>query len=236
MSSDDIEDLVSRRRPALPASVQLTGPTIERNYEICLQKSGRADIEPRSSAPKSLRKRSRWPALKSRRSQRGSRLQGVVLARSTCRDHGELRPSARLRSECRHGETLQMLRCAPKPARRHKEVACATIGAVLPGDFKIKKSKLALRRVHGHALLRPANSASAKSTTASDSSGRRADRQTQRVRQARRLQDRDQAHATAATRLRYGSRPRFHAVTGAPLVMPAMDPVPATCEIASSPS
>ena len=67
---------------------------------------------------------------------------GVVVAEVlTCRDHENSDHLHVCEVNAGTGETLQIV-CGAPNVRAGIKVACATIGAVLPGDFKIKKSKL----------------------------------------------------------------------------------------------
>ena len=101
---------------------------------------------------------------------------GVVVAEVlTCRDHENSDHLHVCEVNAGTGETLQIV-CGAPNVRAGIKVACATIGAVLPGDFKIKKSKLRGVRVHGHALLRPRTRHQRRAQRHLDSSGRRADR------------------------------------------------------------
>lgn len=67
---------------------------------------------------------------------------GVVVAEVlTCRDHENSDHLHVCEVNAGTGETLQIV-CGAPNVRAGIKVACATIGAVLPGDFRIKKSKL----------------------------------------------------------------------------------------------
>ena len=63
---------------------------------------------------------------------------GEVLS---CRDHENSDHLHVCEVNAGTGETLQIV-CGAPNVRAGIKVACATIGAVLPGDFRIKKSKL----------------------------------------------------------------------------------------------
>ena len=67
---------------------------------------------------------------------------GVVVAKVlTCRDHENSDHLHVCEVDAGTGEVLQIV-CGAPNVRAGIKVACATIGAVLPGDFRIKKSKL----------------------------------------------------------------------------------------------
>lgn len=67
---------------------------------------------------------------------------GVVVAEVlTCRDHENSDHLHVCEVNAGTGEVLQIV-CGAPNVKAGIKVACATIGAVLPGDFKIKKSKL----------------------------------------------------------------------------------------------
>ena len=67
---------------------------------------------------------------------------GVVVAEVlTCRDHENSDHLHVCEVNAGTGETLQIV-CGAPNVKAGIKVACATIGAVLPGDFRIKKSKL----------------------------------------------------------------------------------------------
>ena len=67
---------------------------------------------------------------------------GVVVGEVlSCRDHENSDHLHVCEVNAGTGETLQIV-CGAPNVRAGIKVACATIGAVLPGDFRIKKSKL----------------------------------------------------------------------------------------------
>ena len=157
---------------------------------------------------------------------------GVVVAEVlTCRDHENSDHLHVCEVNAGTGETLQIV-CGAPNVRAGIKVACATIGAVLPGDFKIKKSKL--RGVVSMGML-----CSARELGISEEHNgiwilpEDAPIGTD-IREYARLDDSkieikltpNRGDALSVT----GVARDLHAVTGAPLVMPAMDPVPATCE------
>ena len=157
---------------------------------------------------------------------------GVVVAEVlACRDHENSDHLHVCEVNAGTGETLQIV-CGAPNVRAGIKVACATIGAVLPGDFKIKKSKL--RGVVSMGML-----CSARELGISEEHNgiwilpEDAPIGTD-IREYARLDDSkieikltpNRGDALSVT----GVARDLHAVTGAPLVMPAMDPVPATCE------
>ena len=161
---------------------------------------------------------------------------GVVVAEVlTCRDHENSDHLHVCEVNAGTGETLQIV-CGAPNVRAGIKVACATIGAVLPGDFKIKKSKLrgvvsmgmlcsvrelGISEEHNGIWILPEDA-----PIGTD------------IREYARLDDSkieikltpNRGDALSVT----GVARDLHAVTGAPLVMPAMDPVPATCECVKS--
>lgn len=157
---------------------------------------------------------------------------GVVVAEVlTCRDHENSDHLHVCEVNAGTGETLQIV-CGAPNVRAGIKVACAVIGAELPGDFKIKKSKL--RGVVSMGML-----CSARELGISEDHngiwilpddapiG-------QSIREYAKLDDAkieikltpNRGDALSVT----GVARDLHAVTGAPFTMPAMDPVAPTCE------
>lgn len=157
---------------------------------------------------------------------------GVVVAEVlTCRDHENSDHLHVCEVNAGTGETLQIV-CGAPNVRAGIKVACATIGAVLPGDFRIKKSKLrgvvsmgmlcstrelGINEDHNGIWILPNDA-----TVGMD------------IREYAHLDDaRIELKLTPnrgdALSL-VGVARDVHAITGAPLALPAMDPVPATCE------
>lgn len=128
-----------------------------------------------------------------------------------------------------NGEILQIV-CGAPNVRAGLKVACAKIGAVLP-EFKIKKAKM--RGVESFGMLCSARELG----VSSDHTGiweLPADAPVgEDVRKVLHLDDsrfETNSPPTAATRSRWWvSRATWHAVTGAPLTIPAMPAVEATC-------
>lgn len=157
---------------------------------------------------------------------------GVVVAEVlTCRDHENSDHLHVCEVNAGTGETLQIV-CGAPNVRAGIKVACATIGAVLPGDFRIKKSKL--RGVVSMGMLCSTRELGINEDhdgiwILPDDAPVGTD-----IREYAHLDDArieikltpNRGDALSVT----GIARDVHAVTGAPLALPAMDPVPATCE------
>lgn len=156
---------------------------------------------------------------------------GVVVGEVlTCRDHENSDHLHVCEVNAGTGETLQIV-CGAPNVRAGIKVACATVGAVLPGDFRIKKSKL--RGVVSMGML-----CSQRELGISENHDGiwilphdapvGAD-----IREYARLDDArielkltpNRGDALSVV----GVARDVHAITGAPLTLPAMTPVPATC-------
>ena len=156
---------------------------------------------------------------------------GVVVAEVlTCRDHENSDHLHVCEVNAGTGETLQIV-CGAPNVRAGIKVACATIGAVLPGDFRIKKSKL--RGVVSMGMLCSTRELGINEDhngiwILPDDAPIGVD-----IRQYARLDDAkielkltpNRGDALSVV----GVARDVHAITGAPLTLPAMDPVPATC-------
>ena len=157
---------------------------------------------------------------------------GVVVAEVlTCRDHENSDHLHVCEVNAGTGETLQIV-CGAPNVRAGIKVVCATIGAVLPGDFKIKKSKL--RGVASFGMLCSARELG----IGEDHSGiwilpddapvgmsiRDYAKLDESVIDIKLTPNRGDALSVL------GVARDLHAVTGANFHIPAMDPVPATCD------
>lgn len=157
---------------------------------------------------------------------------GVVVAEVlTCRDHENSDHLHVCEVNAGTGETLQIV-CGAPNVRAGVKVVCATIGALLPGDFKIKKSKL--RGVASFGMLCSARELG----IGEDHSGiwilpddapvgmsiREYAKLDEAVIDIKLTPNRGDALSIL------GVARDLHAVTGAPFKVPAMDAVPATCE------
>ena len=157
---------------------------------------------------------------------------GVVVAEVlTCRDHENSDHLHVCEVNAGTGEVLQIV-CGAPNVRAGIKVPCATIGAVLPGDFKIKKSKL--RGVVSMGMLCSARELG----TSEDHNGIWILPDDAPVG----MSIREYAHLDDA-RIEIKLTPNrgdalsvvgvardLHAVTGAPLTLPTMDAVAPTCE------
>ncbi len=157
---------------------------------------------------------------------------GVVVAEVlSCRDHENSDHLHVCEVNAGTGETLQIV-CGAPNVRAGIKVACATIGAELPGDFRIKKSKL--RGVVSMGMLCSTRELGINEShdgiwILPDDAPVGVD-----IREYARLDDArieikltpNRGDALSVV----GVARDVHAVTGAPLELPAMDPVPATCE------
>ena len=152
---------------------------------------------------------------------------GEVLS---CRDHENSDHLHVCEVNAGTGETLQIV-CGAPNVRAGIKVACATIGAVLPGDFRIKKSKL--RGVVSMGMLCSTRELGINEDhngiwILPDDAPVGVD-----IRQYARLDDAkielkltpNRGDALSVV----GVARDVHAITGAPLTLPAMDPVAATC-------
>lgn len=157
----------------------------------------------------------------------------VVAEVLTCRDHENSDHLHVCEVNAGTDETLQIV-CGAPNVRAGIKVACAMIGAVLPGDFRIKKSKL--RGVVSMGMLCSTrelgiNDAHDGIWILPDDAPIGTD-----IREYAHLDDaRIELKLTPnrgdALSL-VGVARDVHAITGAPLVLPAMDPVAPTCECA----
>ena len=130
------------------------------------------------------------------------------------------------------GETLQIV-CGAPNVRAGIKVACATIGAVLPGDFR-SEVEASRRRLDGDALLDARTRHQRRSRRHLDSSGRRSRRRRHsRVREARRCAYRNQADAQPRRRASLvGVARDLHARDGrAPLPPETVKVEPTTDEV-----
>lgn len=157
---------------------------------------------------------------------------GVVVAEVlTCRDHENSDHLHVCEVNAGTGETLQIV-CGAPNVRAGIKVACATIGAVLPGDFRIKKSKL--RGVVSMGMLCSTRELGINENhdgiwILPDDAPIGTD-----IREYARLDDAkielkltpNRGDALSVV----GVARDVHAITGAPLILPSMAPVPATCE------
>lgn len=157
---------------------------------------------------------------------------GVVVGEVlTCRDHENSDHLHVCEVNAGTGETLQIV-CGAPNVRAGIKVACATIGAVLPGDFRIKKSKL--RGVVSMGMLCSQRELGISENhdgiwILPDDAPIGAD-----IREYARLDDArielkltpNRGDALSVV----GVARDVHAITGAPLTLPAMTPVPATCK------
>ena len=156
---------------------------------------------------------------------------GVVVGEVlSCRDHENSDHLHVCEVNAGTGETLQIV-CGAPNVRAGIKVACATIGAVLPGDFRIKKSKL--RGVVSMGMLCSTRELGINEDhngiwILPDDAPVGVD-----IRQYARLDDAkielkltpNRGDALSVV----GVARDVHAITGAPLTLPAMDPVAATC-------
>ncbi|WP_295480658.1 phenylalanine--tRNA ligase subunit beta [uncultured Sutterella sp.] len=156
---------------------------------------------------------------------------GVVVGEVlTCRDHENSDHLHVCEVNAGTGETLQIV-CGAPNVRAGIKVACATIGAVLPGDFRIKKSKL--RGVVSMGMLCSQRELGISENhdgiwILPDEAPIGAD-----IREYARLDDArielkltpNRGDALSVV----GVARDVHAITGAPLTLAAMTPVPATC-------
>jgi len=159
---------------------------------------------------------------------------GVVVGEVlSCRDHENSDHLHVCEVNAGTGETLQIV-CGAPNVRAGIKVACATIGAVLPGDFRIKKSKL--RGVVSMGMLCSTRELGINEDhngiwILPDDAPVGVD-----IRQYARLDDAkielkltpNRGDALSVV----GVARDVHAITGAPLTLPAMDPVAATCSCA----
>lgn len=157
---------------------------------------------------------------------------GVVVAKVvTCRDHENSDHLHVCEVDAGTGELLQIV-CGAPNVKSGVRVPCALIGAELPGGFKIKKSKL--RGVVSMGMLCSARELG----ITEDHSGlwilpddapvgmnirEYAGLDDARI-EVKLTPNRGDALSVV------GIARDLHAVTGAPLTLPAMDPVPATCD------
>ncbi|MDO5530540.1 phenylalanine--tRNA ligase subunit beta [Sutterella sp.] len=158
---------------------------------------------------------------------------GVVVGEVlTCRDHENSDHLHVCEVNVGTGENLQIV-CGAPNCRAGIKVACAMIGAVLPGDFRIKKSKL--RGVVSMGMLCSTRELGINDNhdgiwILADDAPVGAD-----IREYARLDDAkielkltpNRGDALSVV----GVARDVHAITGAPLILPSMAPVPANSDV-----